>query len=58
MYFVPKLHLVLINVIKGVVNYTSNPLNMKISLKQKKLKSNKISLYLEYYKGSYKDENV
>lgn len=30
---------------------------MKISLKQKKLKSGKNSLYLEYYKGSYKDEN-
>ncbi|WP_322969768.1 site-specific integrase [Faecalibacter sp. LW9] len=30
---------------------------MKISLKQKKLNSGKISLYLEYYKGSYKDEN-
>lgn len=30
---------------------------MKISLRKKKLKSGKISLYLEYYKGSYKDEN-
>ena len=26
-------------------------------LKQKKLNTGKISLYLEYYKGSYKDEN-
>ena len=30
---------------------------MKISLKKKKLKSGKISLYLEYYKGSYKDND-
>ncbi|WP_313384476.1 site-specific integrase [Chishuiella sp.] len=30
---------------------------MKISLKQKKLNSGKISLYIEYYKGSKKDEN-
>lgn len=30
---------------------------MKISLKQKKLKSGKYSLYIEYYKGSYIDEN-
>lgn len=30
---------------------------MKISLKQKKLNSGKISLYIEYYKGSHKDEN-
>lgn len=30
---------------------------MKISLKRKKLSSGKISLYIEYYKGSIKDEN-
>ena len=30
---------------------------MKISLKQKKLKSGKFSLYLEFYKGSYIDSN-
>ena len=30
---------------------------MKISLKQKRLKSGKYSLYIEYYKGSYIDEN-
>lgn len=30
---------------------------MKISLKQKKLKSGKLSLYLEFYKGSYVDSN-
>ncbi|MRJ11324.1 site-specific integrase [Ornithobacterium rhinotracheale] len=29
---------------------------MKITLKKKKLKTGKISLYLEYYKGSYRDE--
>lgn len=30
---------------------------MKISLKKKKLKSGKLSLYLEFYKGSYIDSN-
>ncbi len=30
---------------------------MKISLKKKKLKSGKLSLYLEFYKGSTKDSN-
>ena len=30
---------------------------LKISLKQKKLNSGKISLYLEYYKGSKIDDN-
>ena len=30
---------------------------MKISLKQKKLKSGKITLYLEFYKGSKIDAN-
>jgi len=30
---------------------------MKVTLKQKKLASGKMSLYIEYYKGSYKDEN-
>ena len=30
---------------------------MKISLKQKKLNSGKISLYLEYYNGSKIDDN-
>jgi integrase len=30
---------------------------MKISLKEKKLKSGKFSLYLEFYKGSYLDTN-
>lgn len=30
---------------------------MKISLRKKKLKSGKLSLYLEFYKGSYFDDN-
>ncbi len=30
---------------------------MEVKLRKKKLKSGKISLYLEYYKGSYLDEN-
>ncbi|MCX2679336.1 hypothetical protein OOZ15_05220 [Galbibacter sp. EGI 63066] len=30
---------------------------MRISLKKKKLKSGKYSLYLEYYKGLYIDPN-
>lgn len=30
---------------------------MKIQLKKKKLQSGKYSLYIEYYKGSEKDEN-
>ena len=30
---------------------------MKISLKKKKLKSGKFSLYIEYYKGSNIDQN-